>query len=298
MENRITIINKPEISAIYFVLLQCGYEFYSIEKDPSLVAKIEVFRKIQSDLDISFFSKIRQNTCEVYPYWPRAATLETATFYLCKNSRSFRNFNSYKQSIINVSNIADKERNEDFWEWVKDFPFALKRVLESSEFIAYLDWESSWISQQNNLWESSLQHIQKVLDICVKNCFSPVQSVSIILNPIKCTYSSDYFKNGDELYFILGAFRIESVLHEFLHHVVHHFIPKYKQYILNHSISYPDIDSSYYLDGDENGKLNAFEEYIVRKLTCEVLNMNFPSDLDGYIKEVLSSLGHPFSFEY
>ena len=85
-------------------------------------------------------------------------------------------------------------------------------IEENSELTVYLDWESS------------LQHIQKVLDIYVKNYFSPVKSVYIILNPIKCTYSSDYFKNGDELYFILGTFRIKAVLHEFLHHVVYHIV--------------------------------------------------------------------------
>ncbi len=290
MDKGIKIINKPEVSAIYYALLQSGYEFYSLEKDPNLIAKIEEFRKEKYDLDTSFFYNVRQDTCEVYPYWPRAFTLETATFHLRKKSCNFFDFNSYKKSVMSSMNIADRERNEDFWVWVRDFPSALKRVTESNDFKAYLEWEELWISQQNNLWESNLQNIQKVLDICLQHYYSPVKNLIIILNPIKCTYSSDYFRNGNDLYFILGSFRIESIIHEYLHQVVHHFIPKYNQYVLKHTSIYPDIDRSYYLNGDGNGKLNAFEEYFVRKLTYDVLNMNFPLDLDVCIKETLNNL--------
>ena len=53
---------------------------------------------------------------------------------------------------------------------------------------------------------------------------------------------------------------------------------------------YPGIDRSYYLNCDDAGKLNAFEEYIVRKLTKDVFNMKFPLDLDDYIKESISIL--------
>ena len=292
---RIAIINKPEISAIYFALLQCGYDFYAIEKDASLIESIEGFRNAASGFDDSFFSKVRQNTCEVYPYWPRAAALETATYYLHKDSLGFSDYDAYKKSIMNATNVSDVERDEDFWEWVIDFPVALKRVLESSDFISYLDWENAWVSQQNHLWKSDLQHIQRVLNTCMKNYSSPIQTVSIVLNPIKCTYSSDHFINNDELNFTSGVFRMESVLHEFLHHVVHPFVSKHKQAVMKCQMPYPDIDGSYYLGGDENGKLNAFEEYVVRMLTSEDSALSFPADLDWYVNGILSDLGHFFA---
>ena len=231
MDQGISIINKSEISAIYWALLHSSYDFYSLDKDYDLIDKIEEFRKDVHKFDIHFFSKVKQNTCEVYPYWPRTFTLETATFHICKKSGTFKDFNKYKQRIMSYKNIAEIERNEDFWEWVQEFPTALKKVLTNNDFKKYLKWEEFWINQQNSLLKDELQYVQKILDVCKRRYHSPVSKISIILNPIKCAYSSDYIMEGNELYFILGSFRIESIIHEYLHHVVHCFIPKYKNII-------------------------------------------------------------------
>ncbi len=58
MKKGITITNKPEISAIYYALLQNSYDFYSIEKDSDLINKIEEIRKEKSNFDRLFFSKV------------------------------------------------------------------------------------------------------------------------------------------------------------------------------------------------------------------------------------------------
>lgn len=92
------------------------------------------------------------------------------------------------------------------------------------------------------------------------------------------------------MFFILGTFRIDSIIHECLHHDVHPIISKYTQVVLNHTLPYPGIDRSYYLNGDANGKLNAFEEYIVCRLTDEILKMKFTLDLDEYILGNLKNL--------
>lgn len=287
MEKRISIHNISEISAIYFALLQCGYDYYAFEKDADLIKTIEDFRVAQFDRDISFFSEVKQKTCEVYPYWPRAAALETATFFFDRVSMQFKDFKTYQNNIMSASNISDVERNQDFWEWVKDFPSALACVLNSNDFQAYLSWEDKWIEQQNLIWEKDLGVIQRTLDICVRDYASPVQKVSIVLNPIKCAYSADYHMDGTQFFFCSGAFRTDSVIHEFLHHVVHHSVEESKDVVLQCRARYPDIDESYYLSNDEVGRINAFEEYMVRCLTKSVLANSFPSGLDLFIDEIL-----------
>lgn len=39
----LTIMNIPAISAIYYALLQCGYEFYAIERDAATVEALRGF---------------------------------------------------------------------------------------------------------------------------------------------------------------------------------------------------------------------------------------------------------------
>lgn len=190
MGKTIYINSKPEISAIYFALLQCGYDYYAFEKDAGLVKAIEGFRIEKGMHSDSFFMGVKQSSCKVYSYWPRAAALETATFYLDSNHEKFKNFNAYRENIMSASNISDAERNLEFWAWVKNFPAALSHVFKSKEFQAYFTWERKWIEQQNIIQENELSDIKRVLDSCEK--YPPrIQKITIVLNPIKCAYSAD-----------------------------------------------------------------------------------------------------------
>lgn len=169
-------------------------------------------------------------------------------------------------------------------EWIVFFPRELKKVLLSDSFKNYMKWENQWIKQQNILHKNQLEVLKSCMDFCEKYYYSPVKSVQLVLSPIKCVYSSDYHIVDDRFIFCSGAFKIDSVIHEFLHHVVHPTVTKCKSHILAGKQNYENIDDSYYLAGDENGMLNAFEEFAVRSLTKKFQEGIFPTDLEAYIK--------------
>lgn len=287
MEKRIFIRNIPKISAIYFALLQCGYDYYALGKEAELVSTIESFRTVDAKCDGSFFAEVRQRTCEAYPYWPRAAALETAAFFLDPDSTRFRDFDVYRKDILSAGNMTDAERSQDFWNWVEGFPRALSCVLRGNGFHAYLRWENKWIEQQNLVWDNDLERIQRILERCATDYASPIQKVSVILNPIKCAYAADYHMDGDHFFYCSGAFKPESVLHEFLHHVVHPSVRAFKDAILQGPARYADVDESYFLLHDEDGKLNAFEEHLVRRLAKSVLAGYYPIPLRLFIRDIL-----------
>lgn len=283
--SQITISNIPEVSAIYFALLQCGYDYYSIKRSRK---HNDAVRSFAGSREVpSFFRGIKQDTCEVYPYWPRAAILETASFYLLPDHSQFREYKVFYEHIMSAGNIAEYERDQNLWTWIADFPAALSKILVNDSFRRYLEWENQWIAEQNVEHKKELRLIQKCLDVCVSKFGSPVQDIQIIINPIKCVYSSDYHLNGSCFIFSSGAFRIESVIHEFLHHVVHPVVMAYKDIVSESKMVYSGIDASYYLSGDNSGQLNAFEEYAVRELTKDILTMNFPESLGGYLRKLL-----------
>ena len=58
----LSIENLPQISAIYYALLQCGYDYYSHGRSDSHIAAIRRFAGGESVS--SFFSSIKQTTCE------------------------------------------------------------------------------------------------------------------------------------------------------------------------------------------------------------------------------------------
>lgn len=284
--NRITITNIPEISAIYFALLQCGYDFYSIERSAEHIRQIEAF--YAPGLAESFFCETKQSFCEVYPYWPRAAMLESAVFYLNFNKTEFAEYTSFQRHIMSASNISDSERNQVFWDWVENFPQALRTVMCSSQFGEYFEWERQWIQQQNEKYRNDMLLVQNCLNSCKEVNNTPVKDIQIVLSPIKCVYSSDYHMINDSFIFSSGDFKIESVIHEFLHHVIHPSVMRNKEKILKQKRKYDQIDNSYYLSGNDSGQVNAFEEFAVRQLTQAYLNGTKPQNLDTYVSDAMS----------
>lgn len=142
-DERIVITNIPAISAFYFALLQCGYDYYSFERSTEHISAIKTFQ--QTNTSVPFFSETKQDTCDVYPYWPRAAMLETATFYIRSDMTAFADVEMYRDFIMSAGNISNAERSDSFWEWVNFFPGELKKVLVSDGFKNYINWENRWI---------------------------------------------------------------------------------------------------------------------------------------------------------
>jgi hypothetical protein len=271
------IINIAKISAIYYALLQNGYDYYVMEKETSTLADIENFRVTSNIKKNYWFRDSKQDTCEPYPYWPRVAVLETATFFI--ENHKFLDFDAYYKYIMTASNISEVERNRDFWLWVEKFPRELESVLSSNDFKEYINWENAWIVRQNEKYREELKLCSGIVEFFIKHYETPVQNLSIVLNPIKCAYSADYFLNVNTLFYISGAFSSEAVIHEFLHSIVHPVIETYKSEIIARNFSHLGIDSSYFLDGGDNGKLNAFEEHFVRALTIAVLSGERPLEI-------------------
>lgn len=284
-KDKITISNITVISAIYFALLQCGYEYYTVGRNKEHINTISSFYIPNSAQE--FFNNTKQDTCDVYPYWPRAAMLETASFYINSDISDFYDFEAYKNFIMSATNISDVERNPLFWEWVKAFPIAIKHTIQSNEFKNYIEWENQWIRQQNILLKDELQHLQKIIDFCFFNYKTNLKSFQIVLSPIKCVYSADYHNVNNNFIFSSGEFKLESVIHEILHHIVHPMVQEHKDKIVIYDNHYDGIDSSYYHSDNDSGKMNAFEEFLVRSLTKEFLENTQTTDLKKYICKLL-----------
>ena len=137
------------------------------------------------------------------------------------------------------------------------------------------------------LYKQELELIEACLACCVNQWKSPVQSIQICINPIKCVYSSDYHLVDSCFIFSSGALRPESIIHEFLHHVVHPIVEQQKEAILMRRPINKHLDDSYYLSGDDVGIINGFEETVVRLLTEKVMNGTYPKDLLSCIKPIL-----------
>ncbi len=283
--SKLYFTNIREISALYYALHCNGYEYSVYERDTSLINRLESFRSQEKS---TFFGFVKQTYCETYPYWPRASMLENASLFLNKEISSFNNFEKLKKKIMSASNIDAEQKNDEFWDWLAQYPNALAKIINSEEFGTYFAWESNWIAKQNEAYENEIQAVLTALEFCTNNYGDHIKSIKLILNPIKCVYSADYYLYDDIFVFCSGGFKAESVIHEFLHVYVHSFMEMFD--FDNHTCKFPGIDGSYYLNGDESGIKNAFEEYIVRKLTDAFVNYEPPYDINSFISNIYNDL--------
>lgn len=281
---KLEFTNNKNVSAIYFELLNSGYEYYSIERDEEHIRKLNSFRHIKKEA--SFFKSVYREDCDVYPYWPRASMLEHASFYVDVKNKSFSDHEAYKTAVMSADNISDAQRNSAFWLWLNDFPASLAAVLNSAEFNSYFHWECDWVKHQNNLRHAELGRLSDIIEFCASKYGTAIDTVLLLLNPIKCVYSADYYLFDGTFVFSSGKFSVESVVHEYLHHVVHPSVCKLKHRIIAHKTKYPGIDSSYYLDNADNGCVNAFEEYAVRQLTACLLNGERPESVESFLLKI------------
>ena len=277
-ETAVSLRVLPAISAVYYGLLQTGYDYYGFERDEQHVARVESFMGVGPALP--FFETARQQTCRVYPYWPRAAILEEASLYL-DAKRRFADFDGFRNRILSASNIAPEEKEKDLWAWLSGFPAALGEVLDSPGFRRYMAWERECVKEQRRACAGQLEKLDGFLGLCRERYGAALPAVTVALSPVKCVYASDHYLHGDSFLFTSGGLRLDSVVHECLHTAVRPVIAAEAFPLEGKRFS--GLDESYYLDGSAAGYRNAFEEYAVRALTDAVLRGDAPLNLTEYL---------------
>lgn len=284
MNIKIDIKNNVNISAIYYALLQNGYDYYVMERNAEEINIIKSF--INNNSTSTFFLSARQSNCEAYNYWPRAALMESASFCISPETPKWNSFEQFQHYVFTANNIDDKERNESFWKWINQFPVEIQTVIHNQNFKEYFKWESTWIEKQKNIHLTEFNQLKHHIDFCIKNYGAKFKTIDIILSPIKCYYSCDFHISKDTFMFTSGQFDAVSVLHEYLHHIIHPIVNKLKDEISKFN-TIPNLDASYYLTDDKLGSINAFEEFAVRTIVDSFSNNTMPNDLEKYIKNLI-----------
>lgn len=290
-EKRFELISEPRIAAIYFGLMQSGYEYYSAGKAQEDTRMWESWAKLPVSYDVSFFQGARQVTTGIYPFASRAAALEIATFFVDAQNGVFGDEETCLRKI-HVSGVLKEREAADFQSWVKGFPKALQDVMHCEGFGRYLQWEENWLKQQARMNKGSLQKCDDVASYFIKKYDTSVQNVSVVYCPLKCAFASDYVVENGTLYAVSGVLRLEAVLREYLRLLVHPFIMKYSDAITSlRNLHRLHVENANYGDKNDQAKLNTFEAYTVKELMALVEENRYKVELDKFLPALIK----PFS---
>lgn len=291
MSDLIEVINSTTINAIYFGLIKSSYSYADIQKPDEILKLINVIKEYRLPKDIlNFFSETYQTTCNTYPFWPRAALMETATFFmndLC-DPDSF-DYSTYYNKVMNLPNIIESERDDHFWNWIEKFPYILKCILLDENFQEIDKCVEKWITANFETFEKKIDIIEQSLKELMDREGKEIQPIKVIISPLKCIYSADYQVSEGKLFVVLGDFIPHSIVHECVHPIVHSYIIDFNVDILKYfGRKIFNIDKSYYLNQDEDGFLNAFEENVVRRVTELIVNGEDNIIIKDILKDELS----------
>ncbi len=298
MASRITISCRREINAIYYGLLASGYDFAEIGKSADLsglILRAKAGRIPRRHA--GFFAAARQNTCGQYPYWPRAALMESAVFFIgdTANSPPFDD-RRYREYVMSRRNLLPEEADGGFWAWISHFPAALRGILDNEAFRRMNRELDCIVERVAAAQDEELRELFVKLETIYEAERMELKTVEVIICPLKCAYSADYFECDGKQHVIIGEWRPESVIHESLHPAVNRHTAKRRDEILRYSnretLQNSGIDESYFLSNDGDGILNAFEEIAVRKLAAAVCGEAQPADIDGIISGMLRMNRH------
>lgn len=248
MSHLIEFVNNTAINAIYFGLISAGYNYADIEKTDEIIRLIKIIREKQSSKAANdFFSKAYQYTCRAYPYWPRAALMEKATFFIndLYNTDTF-DYLRYHNEVMNLPNLMDSERDESFWSWIKEFPNTLKEILRDKKFHQIDEYIKKWISINSKTFENKRDAIEQSLTKLAISEGKEIQPIKVIISPLKCIYSADYQVSEGNLFIVLGDFLPNSIVHECIHSMVHPHVVELREDILKKCFGSKtfDIDES------------------------------------------------------
>ena len=289
-EKRFDLISEPRIAAIYFGLMQSGYEYYSAGKAREDITLWEAWVKMPVAYDASYFAGARQVTTGIYPFTPRAAALEMASFYVDLQNGTYTDAEGCMRKIY-VSGLIKERELPDFVAWMKDFPKALKNVMECEGFARYLKWEEQGLKQQLKVQRQKLQKYDDALTYFAKKYNPPASNAAVVYCPLKCTFATDYLTENETLYAIAGVLRLDAALHEYLHYMLKPFIAKHADAVTAlRNILRLRIEGANPLDKSDQAKLSAFEEYAVRELFALVEDNKYKVELDKFLPSLLKTL--------
>ena len=288
-EKRIEMISDRKIAAVYFGLMQSGYEYHAAGKSSEDVRQWESFRDMPVSYDTAFFRGARQTTTGIYPYAARAAALEMAAFYVDEENEAFINEEAYRSKLAASGLIKDRE--QEFFAWVKGFPKSMHSVMHCQGFARYMQWEENWLKHQIRLRKHEIQKRDEVVSYFMKRQDTAVKKVFLALCPLKCTFASDYVVENGALYAIAGVLRLDETMHEFYGHLLQPFVFKYGDEIAAlRNLHRLKVEDSFFGDRKEIGRLNAFKEYAVRELTAKISIDQYKLDLDKFILSLIKPL--------
>lgn len=258
------------VFGVYVGLLASGYDLARVPAKDPLQQVLKAVRAAQWPLSaVEYFAKARQSRGGVNPYWPRAAMLVEACFYL-GTRREYRHTDELELlRAIAAFPVSDEEKGAGTVEWVWEFPRNYSSLTETEMFPAlwasYLGALEPRLRRFENAASSALESFAAITGTSDED----LPDLVVIPNPLQAPQVADFVRREGTIHVIVAEPRMASLIHEILHDVFGPVLRANKPEIVGHRhLLRPVLTSmrrmQYAWGNDDESWFRVFEDSFMR----------------------------------
>lgn len=219
-----TVDLKTNVFAVYTGLIASGYDLLEISAENPVSQVVEDIRKVPwPEKVLTYFKMARKRDAGVNPYWPRAAMLLIASFYVGETGRNpcmTRSLWSRKLAEhIHTLPISPRDKSSDILKWLEGFPGTYALIFDEPAF------DGLWRSYKKAM-ETKLPVFADVTEKTISSFLrltgaseNDLPAVCVVPNPLQAPQVADFVTVDGIVYMIIADPRPASIIHELLHNV-------------------------------------------------------------------------------
>lgn len=213
----IKVKQRKTIACAAIGLIAAGYSLYHKE-DSELERLSEKIRDLFSSQELlEYFAGAKTDQSSINPYWPRGSALVIASWFMDDVSFDFDEI-AYLTSQKRTSSLSETELNS-MMGWIKRAPYYFKEI-------AGLAKEKGLFEELDQLFVKKKPYFTKEIDefrklIETSRVEGKIENIIFSPNLFQADELTDLVYDGDDLIIISTAPRVEDLLHEFLHDIIH-----------------------------------------------------------------------------
>jgi len=208
------------VFGMYVGLTASGYDLARLPEGDPVREVIEAIRAARWPAGaVRYFGQARRLGRGVNPYWPRAAMLLEACFFLGPDGRF-----TYRDELELLRTIAafpvdPDEKDRPTVDWVRSFPRAYSEIADEGQFpslwSSYLEAVEPALHEFDDAATKALQAFVEATGVTLES----LPELVLIPNPLQAPEVADFVRRDGTVHIVMARPRMSSVVHELLHEV-------------------------------------------------------------------------------
>lgn len=278
-------LSRP-VFTLYAGLTAGGYDLANSGPENPARLVIASIKSHRWDADaVRYFATARLCRAGVNPYWPRAAMLLDATFFL--NDDPIGGYADATRVLRDIAEFPTRasEKGEDTLRWIGRYPSMYRRIEADPAFSdLWLQFQLSVGSQVQERFADAGREALELLRSGLGVKEKDLPAVVVIPNPLQAVQIADFVRKDGDVFAVIAAPRPSSLIHELLHCVFEKAIAEEHDVIVSHrglftpAVVDAMLKMQYAWGVDDQSWLRVFEESLVRAASIWVGHRREPDE--------------------